>query len=184
MLFRQNLEDGAYDWFSDLGSEVKNNWPAIRSLFLASFEITIKDAQTKKFELRMKLANLEQTDGENIADYLKRAMDLSRKLPNDEVDVGMATLKGMRDMHKRDQVTFECNKSADYSFKMVERLIILKRVKEWPSLFIVIPLLIASHHLQDAMVKGIEAWNMACLGWEEVELRSRAVAEAESNGHM
>ena len=35
----------------------------------------------------------------------------------------MAALRGMKDTPKRDQVTFQCNKDIDYSFKTVERLI-------------------------------------------------------------
>jgi len=63
-----------------------------------------------KFELRKKVAQLQQegnesiadylkraTDlqqgNESIADYLKRATDLARRMSNDSLDIGMATLR-------------------------------------------------------------------------------------------
>ena len=92
-------------------------------VFLPAYAITLKDSQTKKFELRIKLANLQQTDTETIAEYLKRAGELSLKLPLDDIDVGMGTLKGMRDVDKRERVSFECNKDADYSYPNVTKLI-------------------------------------------------------------
>lgn len=123
MLFRQHLEKDAHDWYTDLESDVKQNWESLRNSFLTYYKITVKDAQAKKFELGMKLAQLKQDDKESIADYLKKASDISRKLPNDEIDVGMATLQGMRDRSKREQVNFKCNKDSDYTFPRVERLI-------------------------------------------------------------
>ena len=123
LLFRQNLEDAAYDWYIDLEKETKNNWTELRKAFLKAFEVTEKDAQAKKFELRMKIAQLRQEDKENIADYLKRAAELARKMVHDDIDVGMATLRGMRDQFKREQINFECNKSSDYDYLTVERLI-------------------------------------------------------------
>jgi hypothetical protein len=44
-------------------------------------------------------------------------------MTNDEIDVGMATIRGMNNQIKREQVNFECNKGLDYSFSTVERLI-------------------------------------------------------------
>ena len=43
----------------------------------------------------MKVAQLKQNDNEDIADYLNRAGELSRKMPTDEIEIGMATLRGM-----------------------------------------------------------------------------------------
>lgn len=42
---------------------------------------------------------------------------------NNNMDVGMATLSGMRDQHKRERVSFECGKSSDYSYKTLDRLV-------------------------------------------------------------
>ena len=123
ILFRQHLQDDAFAWYSELDSELKQNWTALRQAFLPAYAITIKDSQTKKFELRIKLANLQQGEHENIADYLKRAGELSLKLPQEDIDVGMATLKGMHDVGKRERISFECNKDADYSYANVLRLI-------------------------------------------------------------
>lgn len=123
ILFRQHISDSAWDWYTDLDSENKNDWLRLRKLFLPAFEVTVKDSQTKKFELRVKLHNLEQLESENIAEYLKKASELAMKLPTDDIDVGMATLKGMSDIQKRERVSFECNKDHDYSFTTVQRLI-------------------------------------------------------------
>ena len=123
ILFRQNLESDAFEWYSDLDANLKPDWPRLLAAFLRAFEITAKDAQTKKFELRVKLANLKQSESENIAAYLKRASELAIRLPQDQMDVGMGILKGMSDNSKRDMVTFECNKDSDFTFTTVVQLI-------------------------------------------------------------
>ena len=71
----------------------------------------------------MKLHNLKQAVDENIADYLRRAGELAIKLPTDNIEAGMATLKGMKDSNKLDRITFECNKDSDYSFTHVSKSI-------------------------------------------------------------
>jgi hypothetical protein len=49
---------------------------------------------------------------------------LPTRLPANDIDhVGMATLKGMRDGLKRDRITFEGNKDADYSFSKIKSFI-------------------------------------------------------------
>ena len=58
----------------------------------------------------------------NIADYLKCAGDFYQKLPQDDIDVGIATLRGMHNEENRGEVSFECNKNADYTFANVLRL--------------------------------------------------------------
>ena len=123
LLFRQHIEADAYDWYTDLDKDIKQDWEKLKQLFLTSFQVTEKDTQAKKFELRMKVAQLKQEDNESIAEYLKKAFELSRKMVNDGIDVGMATLRGMRDQFKREQVNFECNKGSDYSYQTVEKLI-------------------------------------------------------------
>lgn len=65
ILFRQHLEDDAFTWYSDLDSNLKQDWPALMAAFLPAYAITTNDAQTKKFELRVKLANLEQGNAES-----------------------------------------------------------------------------------------------------------------------
>lgn len=71
----------------------------------------------------MRVATLQQGSDKPISEYLKRASKLSRKLPTEEIELGMSTLKGIVEVTKQQQVTFECNKSADYSFATVENLI-------------------------------------------------------------
>lgn len=123
MLFRQHLEGDAYEWYQDLPRATKANWKELHRTFIEEFEVTEKDTQAKKFELRIQLAQLSQGQQETIAEYLKRASELSKKLTGDDIEVGMATLKGMKDQSKKDQVTFECNKAANYGYASVERLI-------------------------------------------------------------
>ena len=123
VLFRQALEGKAADWYADLEPDVKTDWSKLQELFKTAFKITVKDAQAKKFELKIKLHNLEQSEGESISDFLDRAEELSMKLPQDDIDVGMAMLRGMRDVDKRERVSFECNKDADYSFANIKKLI-------------------------------------------------------------
>ncbi|MCJ1470256.1 hypothetical protein MMC07_008901 [Pseudocyphellaria aurata] len=123
ILFRQNLEEDAYEWYSDLETEEKGDWGLLQDKFLARYSIAVKDTLARKFEYRVMLGNLEQGDGESIATYLRRAEQLGAKLPNELVDVGMATLKGMRDIMKRQQISYTCNTNSDYSFKTVSRLI-------------------------------------------------------------
>ena len=123
ILFRQHMAAKAYDWYTDLGAESKSSWAELTKGLKAAFPLTIKDAQTRKFKLRVKLSNLEQAEGEPIADYLDRCEELSMRLPTDNLDVGMATLRGIRDTFKRERISFECNKDSDYSYDQVKRLI-------------------------------------------------------------
>ncbi len=60
---------------------------------------------------------------ENIFEYLDRADDLAVKLPIDDIDVGMTILKGMRDEGKKERVSFECHKNANYFYDIVKKLI-------------------------------------------------------------
>lgn len=41
------------------------------------------------------------------------------KLSTDNIEIGMATLKGMSDGSKKKKVMFGCNKDKDYSFDTV-----------------------------------------------------------------
>jgi len=71
----------------------------------------------------VQLANLIEKDSETISEYPDRADDFPAKLPSDDIDVGMAVLKGMRDGSKKEKVSFECNKDANYAYDMVKKLI-------------------------------------------------------------
>jgi len=71
----------------------------------------------------VQLTNLIEKDIENIFEYLDRADDLAAKLPSDDIDVGMTVLKGMRDGSKKERVSFECHKDANYFYDMVKKLI-------------------------------------------------------------
>ena len=67
-------------------------------------------AQTWKFELQVQPHNL---DHEKISKYLDRAEGLATKLLGDDMDVGMTTLKGMRDEQKRESQDVAKIRSAD-----------------------------------------------------------------------
>lgn len=85
--------------------------------------MTSKNAQQRKFELRMKLHNLKQVVDENIVDYLKRVDELITKLSSNSIEVSITTLKSMKINDKQDRITFECNKNFDYSFAKIFKLI-------------------------------------------------------------
>jgi hypothetical protein len=90
---------------------------------LTNYKIILKNAQTKKFELRVQLANLVEKNFENISEYLDRVDDLAAKLPFDDIDVEMTVLKEMRDDSKKERVSFECHKDANYFYDMIKKLI-------------------------------------------------------------
>ena len=125
ILFRQNLDDDAYQWYAEQEAEIKQDWARLRAAFLKQYEITVRDTQAEKFELRMKVAQSEQGNDETIAEYLKRAGDIARLMvsENDQIEIGIAMLRGMKDQFKREQVNFDCNKESNYFYPNVERLI-------------------------------------------------------------
>ncbi len=123
ILFRQNLKHKAHDWYRELNSKIKNNWDELIKKFSANYKITLKDAQIKKFELRVQLANLIEKNFEIISEYLDRANDLAVKLSFDDIDVKMTVLKEMKDDSKKKKMSFECNKDANYFYDMIKKLI-------------------------------------------------------------
>ena len=54
---------------------------------------------------------------------MKKTSNIVRKLFNDEIDVKMTILREMREIFKREQINFECNKEQDYNFVNVNKLI-------------------------------------------------------------
>lgn len=64
-----------------------------------------------------------EKDSETISEYLDRADDLAAKLPADDIDVGMTVLKGMKNGSKKEKISFECNKEANYAYDMVKKLV-------------------------------------------------------------
>ena len=71
----------------------------------------------------MKLAQLKQKNIEQISKYMKKTSNIARKLLNDEIDVKMTILREMKEIFKKKQINFECNKEQDYSFVNVNKLI-------------------------------------------------------------
>ena len=102
--------------------EIRSSWDKIKAFFLVEYTITEKDAEHRMFETRMRLHSLKQEDDEHIAEYLSKAENLSIKMPSDLKEVGMATLKGMRESTKKDQIRYTCNSSANWTFSNVVRL--------------------------------------------------------------
>ena len=54
---------------------------------------------------------------------MKKASNITRKLLNDEIDERMIILREMREIFKRKQINFECNKEQNYNFVNVNKLI-------------------------------------------------------------
>ena len=123
MLFRQNLKNDVHVWYKNLKSNFKQNWSKLLKFFLKYYEIFVKNAQTKKFELKMQLTQLKQKNQKLIFDYIKRASNISRKLSNDEIDVEMIILRNMKNVSKRKQINFEYQKEQNYNFIAVNKLI-------------------------------------------------------------
>ena len=71
----------------------------------------------------MKLTQFKQKNIEQISKYMKKTSNITRKLLNDEIDVRMIILREMREIFKREQINFECNKEQDYNFVNVNKLI-------------------------------------------------------------
>ena len=123
IIFRQNLRDQASIWYNNLNDEIRANWTNIKNNFLLEYTVTPKNAQQRKFELLIKMNNLKQTADENIADYLRKTESLTTKLPVDDVDVDITTLKNIKNSSKLNRITFECNKNFDFNFAHVSMLI-------------------------------------------------------------
>ncbi len=64
-----------------------------------------------------------EKNSEIISEYLDRSDDLAAKLSTNDIDVGMAVLKSMRNGNKKEKISFECNKKANYSYVMIKKLI-------------------------------------------------------------
>ena len=122
--FRQNLEGKSRRLVRRFGRRDQSGLgDRFRQNFRTAFRITAINTCTRKFALRVQLYNLKQREGKSIAGYVGRAEELAARLPEDDIDAGMATLKGMRDVDKRDWISFECNKDVDYTFVTVRRLV-------------------------------------------------------------
>ena len=60
----------------------------------------------------MKIAQLDQEDRKNFANYLKRVNKLVYKMTNDNVriNIDMIIIRDIKNQFKRDQINFECNR--------------------------------------------------------------------------
>ena len=72
---------------------------------------------------RIKLSRLGQKDGKSIAEIQELTKELTKGLPRDKIDVGMATLKGMRDEDKRSRVINDGKKDQGFSFATIQKLV-------------------------------------------------------------
>ena len=71
---------------------VSSDRTILKEAFLLQYRKAGKDAEAKKFELRMIAANLKQEANESSADYLKKASELARNIGSAEIDVDIATV--------------------------------------------------------------------------------------------
>ena len=67
----------------------------------------------------MKIIKLKQKDNKKITDYVKKANDLIRKIFNDNIEIDIITFREIRELYKKEQISFECNKNINYSFTNV-----------------------------------------------------------------
>lgn len=70
----------------------------------------------------MLLIQLKQGKYAFIANYMRKAAEMARKLVSDDIDVEVTALQRVKDSSKKEQVNSECIKDADYSFATVNRL--------------------------------------------------------------
>lgn len=80
ILFSSHLSGKAKDWHDDLEIEKKSSWPTLMKHFKTYYQLTPRDTRTKLFDLKRKLADLEQQTDEKIANHLERAANLVTKL--------------------------------------------------------------------------------------------------------
>ena len=52
-----------------------------------------------------------------------QAKDLLRKIPKELINIKITTLWGIRDYPKKNQIIFECNKNADWTYPTISNLI-------------------------------------------------------------
>ena len=71
----------------------------------------------------MKIVELKQLNNEKIAEYLKKASNLIRKMFINEIEIDIITFKKMRDRYKKEQINFEYNKDSNYIFVTIEKLV-------------------------------------------------------------
>ena len=94
-------------------------------MFRSEYKVIVRNVQAKKFELRIKITQLDQEDRKSIIEYLKRISKLVCKITNnnDRINVGIIMLRNIKNQFKRNQVNFEYNKTFDYFYNNVNRLI-------------------------------------------------------------
>lgn len=123
ILFRNNLEGKAVEWYSNLGATIQKDWDILKVSFLKHFKLVSGGSQTRLWEKKVELANLRQGKNEGVAQFLKRAEDLADQISDSEIDVGMAIIQGMADETEKKQISFECDEDSDFTLKKVKKLI-------------------------------------------------------------
>ncbi len=81
------------------------------------------DNEVRMVELRLELANLKQRDTENIAKFVGRAEILAKKLPDSQVDIGMAIARGILDLDHKQKLMFKCAQLKSFTFSIVKTLV-------------------------------------------------------------
>ena len=123
ILFRNNLEEKAVEWYLNLGASIRKDWDTLKASFLEHFKFISRDSQTRLWEKKVELANLRQGNNKGIAQFLKRAKDLADQIPDSKVDVSMAVIQGMSDKNEKKRISFEYHKDSDFTFVKVKKLI-------------------------------------------------------------
>ena len=123
ILLSSHLSGKAEEWYDDLEIDDKGSWPTLVKHFETYYQLTPRDARTKLFDLRMKLADLKQQTDESIADYLEGAANLVSKFPTEEFDIGMAIVREINDREHQEWIERECHRMEDFTFTSVSKLV-------------------------------------------------------------
>ena len=71
----------------------------------------------------MRLADFRQQTDESIVDYLERTGNLVTKFPTEELDIGMATVRGINNRVHQEWIERECHRAEDFTFTSVSKLV-------------------------------------------------------------
>lgn len=79
-VFRHHLEGQARRWYYTTPKELRQSWPNLKSLFLATFPSRALEMDEYKKGLRRAFDNLEQLPNESVSDYMYRWEVLARQM--------------------------------------------------------------------------------------------------------
>ena len=103
-------------WYRNLNTAERTvDWTTLSTAIKSYYKLSPEDTQAKRFEIKVALHNLTQNQSEGIIEHLSRADEIALKLPKEDVDVGMATLWGVREGEEKGRVSYNCHKESDFT---------------------------------------------------------------------